>query len=66
MGVVRQIIRGLSIAVLAPAIGCGTMFALAKARIVTPSNFPKDAFLFSVVVLTFAAAFVLSRLWRER
>ena len=63
MQTVRQIFRAASITVLSPTIGYGVMIALEELRIISPSNFSKDAFVFSAITLTFASAFVLFRFW---
>ncbi len=63
MDLLRQVIRAIFIAIVSPLIGYGSMLILEELRVVTPSNFPKEAFFFSVVVLTLVAAGILFRLW---
>ena len=62
MSILKQLLQAVVIIVVSPTVGFGTVFVLEQMRIITPSNFPKGLYFFSVIALTCGTAFVLRSL----
>ena len=63
MKVLREILRLVTIAVVSPCIGFGTLLFLDASRIVTPGNVDKGAFILFGFAVAIGVGLLLFKIW---